>query len=141
MINSSADRATKSSPRFSPSPSLPVPSRQADGGTYATCVNAATLALIDAGVALKDYVCACSASVLRDEPLVDLSSLETSGAPELTAALLPRSGRLPLLEMSQRFHVDKLPELLDVAETACRDVHTILDRAVRRHVGARAGDS
>ncbi|KAF0303346.1 Exosome complex component RRP41 [Amphibalanus amphitrite] len=65
--------------------------------------NAATLALIDAGVALRDYVCACSASVLRDQPLVDLNSLETSGAPELTAALLPRSGRLPLLEMSQRF--------------------------------------
>ncbi|XP_043198160.1 exosome complex component RRP41-like [Amphibalanus amphitrite] len=113
---------------------------QADGGTYATCVNAATLALIDAGVALRDYVCACSASVLRDQPLVDLNSLETSGAPELTAALLPRSGRLPLLEMSQRFHVDKLGELLDVAETACRDVHTILNRAVRRHVSARSSE-
>ena len=91
-------------------------------------------------MALKDYVCACSASVVRDAPLVDLSSLETSGAPELTAALLPRSGRLPLLEMSQRFHVDKLSELLDVAETACRDVHTILGRAVRRHVSARASE-
>jgi hypothetical protein len=36
---------------------------QADGGNYCACVNAATLALIDAGIPLKDYVTACTASL------------------------------------------------------------------------------
>nr|KAF6395764.1 exosome component 4 [Molossus molossus] len=32
---------------------------QADGGTYAACVNAATLAVLDAGIPMRDFVCAC----------------------------------------------------------------------------------
>jgi len=47
---------------------------QADGGNYCACVNAATLALIDAGIPLKDYVTACTASLVLDTPLVDVSS-------------------------------------------------------------------
>jgi len=48
-------------------------------------VNAATLALIDAGIPLRDYVTACTASLVEDKPLVDISSLEsTQGGPELT---------------------------------------------------------
>ena len=51
---------------------------QADGGNYCACVNAATLALIDAGIPLKDYVTACTASLVLDTPLVDISSLEAT---------------------------------------------------------------
>ena len=57
----------------------------ADGGNYCACVNAATLALIDAGIPLRDYVTACTASLVDDKPLVDISNLEsTQGGPELT---------------------------------------------------------
>lgn len=34
------------------------------------CVNAATMALIDAGVPIKDFVCACSAGYIEDTPLL-----------------------------------------------------------------------
>ena len=51
---------------------------QADGGNYCACVNAATLALIDAGIPLKDYVTACTASMMLDTPLVDISNLEAT---------------------------------------------------------------
>lgn len=34
------------------------------------CVNAATMALIDAGVPMKDFVCACSAGYIEDTPLL-----------------------------------------------------------------------
>ena len=34
---------------------------QADGGVRAACINATTLALIDAGIAMEDFVCACTA--------------------------------------------------------------------------------
>ena len=37
---------------------------KADGGNYCACVNAATLALIDAGIPLVDYVSACTASLV-----------------------------------------------------------------------------
>ena len=34
------------------------------------CINAATLAVIDAGIPMKDYVCACTASYIEDSPFV-----------------------------------------------------------------------
>ena len=39
-------------------------------GDYSVCVNAATMALIDAGIPMKDYVCACSASYIEDTPIL-----------------------------------------------------------------------
>jgi len=108
---------------------------QADGGNYCACVNAATLALIDAGIPLKDYVSACTASLVADTPLVDVSSLEaTTGGPELTVAAHPKSGQIVLLEMSHRFHLDHLSQVMDVALAGCRDIYTILDKVVRKHV-------
>lgn len=108
---------------------------QADGGNYCACVNAATLALIDAGIPIKDYVIACTASLVADTPLVDISSLEsTTGGPELTVAVLPKSGEIVLTEMSQRFHMDHLEKVMEVALEGCRDVYHILDKEVRRHV-------
>jgi len=39
-------------------------------GDYSVCVNAATMALIDAGIPMKDFVCACSASYVEDTPIL-----------------------------------------------------------------------
>lgn len=110
---------------------------QADGGNYCASVNAATLALIDAGIPLKDYVCACTASLVNDKPLVDISSMEsTTGGPELTLAALPKSGEIVLLEMSQRFHMDHLEKVMDVALKGTRNICEIMDKAVRAHVSS-----
>jgi exosome complex component RRP41 len=110
---------------------------QADGGNYCACVNAATLALIDAGIPLRDYVTACTASLVEDKPLVDISSLEsTQGGPELTVAALPKTGEIVLLEMSQRFHLDHLDKVMEVALNGCKDIANILDKVVRQHVTA-----
>ena len=48
---------------------------QSDGGNYCACANAATLALVDAGIPMRDYVCACTASLMNEVPLVDVSNL------------------------------------------------------------------
>lgn len=51
---------------------------QTDGGSeICAAVNASTLALIDAGICLKEYICACTASLTNDGvPLLDVSHLE-----------------------------------------------------------------
>ncbi|XP_021916028.1 exosome complex component RRP41 isoform X2 [Zootermopsis nevadensis] len=109
---------------------------QADGGNYCACVNAATLAIMDAGIPMKEYMVACTASLGNgDVPLVDISHLEeNSGGPNLTVAALPLSGQVALMEMSQRFHLDHLPKVVECALQGCRDIHQILDQAVRRHI-------
>lgn len=69
---------------------------QADGGNYSAAVNASTLALIDAGIPLKEYVTSCTASLANNNiPLVDVSHLEeSSGGPTLTIAALPLGGKV-----------------------------------------------
>ena len=108
---------------------------QADGGTYAACVNAATLAVLDAGIPMRDFVCACSAGFVDGTALADLSHVEeAAGGPQLALALLPASCQIALLEMDARLHEEHLEQVLEAAARASRDVHTVLDRVVRQHV-------
>ncbi|XP_013418239.1 exosome complex component RRP41 [Lingula anatina] len=108
---------------------------QSDGGNYCASVNAATLAIIDAGIPMKDYVCACSASYIEDNPVVDINYLEeSSGSAELIMAMLPKSEQIVLLQMNSRLHEDNLSKVMDMATQGCKDVHSILDTAVREHL-------
>lgn len=43
-------------------------------GTRSACINAATLALADAGVPMRDIVTSCSAGYLNSTPLLGQSS-------------------------------------------------------------------
>ncbi|NXN95212.1 EXOS4 protein, partial [Rhinopomastus cyanomelas] len=108
---------------------------QADGGTYCAGVNAATLAVMDAGIPMRDFVCACSAGLADNTPLADLSSAEeAAGGPALLLALLPASGHMALLQLSARLHQERLDVALEAAESACRTLHTLLDRVVRERL-------
>ncbi|XP_038217960.1 exosome complex component RRP41 [Zerene cesonia] len=112
---------------------------QADGGAYCACVNAATLALIDAGVPLRAYACACSSSVAwqgsKPEALLDVGHVEeAAGGICLTVAALPSTGSIALLEMSHRLHMDYFEVVLSRAMQGCRDIEVILDKAVREHL-------
>ncbi|KAJ2938732.1 hypothetical protein O0L34_g3343 [Tuta absoluta] len=112
---------------------------QADGGAYCASVNAATLALIDAGIPLRAYVCACSASMAwragEPTPLVDVGHVEeAAGGVVCTAASLPSTGSIALLEMSHRLHMDYFDIVLNRALQGCRDINIVLDKAVREHL-------
>lgn len=108
---------------------------QSDGGNYCASVNAATLAVIDAGIPMKDFVCACSASYLGDSPIVDINYMEeSSGSPEIIVSVLPKSEQIVFLEMNGRLHEDNLSKVVDMAVKGCKDVYGVLDRTVREHV-------
>ncbi|KAJ2613311.1 Exosome non-catalytic core component [Coemansia sp. RSA 1365] len=105
---------------------------QHDGGTLETCINAATLALIDAGISMDDYVCACTAGFIDEVPVLDLNAVEESSieTPDLTVAILPRNGNIALLQMESRLHSDKLEDVMDLAVEGCKHIHRKLDEAV-----------
>ncbi|XP_065686269.1 exosome complex component RRP41 [Patagioenas fasciata] len=117
---------------------------QADGGTFCAGVNAATLALMDAGIPMRDYVCASTAGLAEAAALADLSvPEEAAGGPVLALALLPAGGQLAQVQLSARLHQERLPRVLEAAGGACRALHAVLDRVVRqrlREVAALLGD-
>ncbi|KAG0242422.1 Exosome complex component RRP41 [Actinomortierella wolfii] len=105
---------------------------QNDGGVLEACINGTTLAMIDAGIAMEDYVCACTAGWIEKEPALDLNGVEESGdTSEMTVALLPKSGKITLLQMEARLHVDKLEEVLHLASEGCHQIYTVLDTTIR----------
>ncbi|KAF9103881.1 Exosome complex component RRP41 [Mortierella sp. AM989] len=105
---------------------------QQDGGVLQACINAATMALIDAGISMTDYVCACTAGWVEREPVIDLNHIEeSSDTSEVTIAMLPKSGKVTLAQMESRLHVDKLEELLTLASEGCKQIHQVLDRTIR----------
>lgn len=107
---------------------------EADGGIYSACINGGTLALINAGVPLKDYVCACSAGFVNETPLMDISHIEGMlGGTELNLAILPRSGSIVCQELTARIHKDHLAAVFKAAFSGCNDVYAVLDSVVRKY--------
>eukprot|EP00041_Stephanoeca_diplocostata_P005737 m.67603 g.67603 ORF g.67603 m.67603 type:complete len:245 (-) comp15972_c0_seq18:2721-3455(-) len=104
---------------------------QADGGEGVAVINAATLALIDAGVAMKDFVVACSVGCVDGTNILDVNKIE-SGAhgPELSVAILPKSKRIITTVMESRVHLDQFDQLLEMAVCGCDTVYTALREAV-----------
>lgn len=105
---------------------------RSDGGMLCACINAATLALIDAGVSMRDYVVACSAGYLEKNFLTDLNYLESSsGKPNLPVAILPRSKRVVMSRLKCRLEIEKFEGLLKCAQKGCESVYEILKSAVK----------
>ena len=65
---------------------------QSDGGNTMAAINAGTLALIDAGIAMKDYVVACTAANLDGTAVLDANQPEANAqGAELMVAMLAKS--------------------------------------------------
>ncbi|RWS00343.1 exosome complex component RRP41-like protein [Dinothrombium tinctorium] len=109
---------------------------QSDGSNYSACINAATLAIINAGIPIKDIVCACSAGIINDTPMVDLSYIEESMGSNamLTVALLPKEKQILSMESSGRIHLEAMDSLVDTAINGCMDVNNIMKGTVLNYV-------
>ncbi|KAK3335889.1 3' exoribonuclease family, domain 1-domain-containing protein [Cercophora scortea] len=110
-----------------------------DGSLLAALINAATLACVDAGIPMTDYVVACTAGststyAANDEaadPLLDLNHQEEQELPGLTVATLGQTDRVAVLVCESRVQVSRLEGMLAVGVDGCKQVREILDRVVR----------
>lgn len=108
---------------------------QSDGAELAVAFNAASLALVDAGIGMRDTVVAVSCGLVDQAPLVDLNQFEElSGMPQLTLALLGRNGRIAHATMTSRVMVDRLPLLMGAANSACVALLDVLDALVKTNL-------
>lgn len=116
-----------------------------DGGRWCAALNAATLALLDAGIPMKDFVCACSAGYsatnltnTNHTILVDLNRREEGSAHSssvvLPCVLLPQRGTLAFVQCEARLpDYAALERVLEIAMEGCRAVFGMMQTAVREH--------
>ncbi|KIM48794.1 hypothetical protein M413DRAFT_437969 [Hebeloma cylindrosporum] len=103
---------------------------QQDGGLLQACINGTTLALMNAGIPMVDFVCAISGGVHSTFPLLDLTQLEESDVPNLTIALLPKTRTVSLVTMETRLHVDRFEEIFRLATDAGLVLHEEMKAAI-----------
>jgi len=112
-----------------------------DGSLLAALLNASTLALVDAGIPMRDYVTASTAGSTSSyssndesaDPLLDLNSSEEQELPFLTVATLGKEDQVSVLVMETRVQVGRLEGMLVVGVDGCKQVREILDEVVREH--------
>ena len=110
-----------------------------DGSLLAALINAATLACIDAGIPMTDYLAACTAGSTSTyaaneegaDPLLDLNQQEETELPGLTVATQGNTDRVAVLVCESRVQVSRLEGMLAVGVDGCKQVREILDQIVR----------
>lgn len=108
---------------------------QLDGGLLPACVNAATLALIDAGIEMYDYISAINIALYDNFPLLDTNTLEENDLSFLTVGIVGDGDKINLLLMEDKIPLDKLQKLIDLGIQGCHSIRELMDEAVR-NIGA-----
>lgn len=109
-----------------------------DGGLLAGITNSITLALIDAGIAMYDYVSAISAGLYDETPLLDLNTLEENDLSCLTIGVVGKSEKLALLLLEDKMPLDRLESVLAIGIAGGHRVRDLMDEEVRSHGNIRA---
>ncbi|KAH3676375.1 hypothetical protein WICMUC_002006 [Wickerhamomyces mucosus] len=104
-----------------------------DGGLLSSITNAITLALIDAGIAMYDYISSVSAGFYNNTPLLDLNQLEESDVSFLTIGVVGKSEKLALLLLENKIPLDQLESVLAIAIAGGHRIRDLMDKEVRRH--------
>lgn len=104
---------------------------QQDGGVLPAAINAATLALLDAGIAMQDFVSSVSCGILSTSAMLDLSNAEEMDLPHVTVAVLPRTKQVTLASLETRLHVERFEQIFTLAIEAAEVLHNEMELAVR----------
>lgn len=100
---------------------------QDDGSCQATAINAAMLAILDAGVYINDFVTAVTTAYIADKVFLDAGRAEdTSQYPILELALFPGTNQIVSLSMKARVKPEVVTNLTAMAIDGCKRVREIL---------------
>ncbi len=98
---------------------------QADAGTRTAGINAASVALADAGIPMKSLISSCAAGKVDGEIVLDPMKFEDNfGEADVPIAMTP-SGDITLLQMDGRLTPEEFRRALELAKTGCQQIYEI----------------
>jgi len=104
---------------------------EAEAGTRCAGLTAAAVALVDAGIPMKDIPVACAAGKIDGQVVLDLGKQEDNfGEADLPIAIAPRTGEILLLQMDGHLTNEEFNKALEMAMKGCRDVSEIQKKAI-----------
>ena len=107
---------------------------QADAGTRCAGISAASIALADAGIPMKEMVAGVAVGRTSDKLLVDLDYSEEAhedGATDLPVAITSVTKKFSLLQMDGELSKDDLIKVLKKSEAACDKINAVQTKALK----------
>lgn len=107
---------------------------QTDAGSRCAGICAASIALADAGIPMKDLVSAVSVGTVDGTIVVDLDYGEEAydaSVADIPIAYIPSTDEISLLQMDGEITKDTLLEALDIGKKACQEIIKIQKNALK----------
>ena len=105
---------------------------QADGGTRCASITAASLAIADAGIPMRDIVVACAAGKVDDTVVLDLMDTEDKlGVADVPVAYMPNLNAVTLLQMDGILAPDEFEQALNLAMEGCKKIYVMQKEALK----------
>ena len=110
---------------------------QANAGTRCAGIAAASVALADAGIPMRDLVPACASGKVGGEIVLDLAKEEDNeGEADLPVAIIPRLNQITLLQMDGKLTEEELERAINLAVKGCEGVYALqVDALKRKYAG------
>jgi len=103
----------------------------AEAGTRCAGLTAAAVALVDAGIPMKDIPVSCAAGKIEGQVVLDLGKDEDNyGQADLPIAISPRTGQILLLQMDGHLTLDEFNQALDLAIKGCYTISEMQKKAI-----------
>ena len=114
---------------------------QADASTRCVGINAAALALADAGIPMRDLVSSCSAGKVGENVVLDVAGKEdTEGELDLPIAYYPKKKQITLLQMDGVTDSKDVKEIIKLAMKGCEKIYEEQKRALRNKYKLEEGE-
>ncbi len=109
---------------------------QADAGTRTAGINAASMALAQAGIPMRDLVCSVALGKNDKQLLVDLTKEEEDfeegeGATDFAIAKLANSDELTLMQMDGKIQPHLVPDIIKLGEEASVKIYEAQKKALK----------
>lgn len=106
---------------------------QANAGTRCAGLTAASVALADAGIPMRDIVPAIAAGKADGKVLLDLNKEEDNyGQADVPIAIVPSTDEIVLLQMDGNMTRAEFDHAIELAVNACHEVHDLQVDALKR---------
>ena len=116
---------------------------QTEAGSRCAGITAASMALADAGLLMKDMVASVSVGRVDDKLVVDLDYYEESypdgPVADVPLAIMPGTGEITLLQMDGEVEKDDLKKLLDLGKKACMEIYEVQKKALKERYEQKQG--
>jgi exosome complex component RRP41 len=110
-----------------------------DAGTRCAGICAASIALADAGIPMKEMVSSIAVGLVNGKPVVDLSKEEEDldGAVDIPIAVLPKSNQVSLLQLDGEIKPEDLKKAVEMGIEACKKINEIQIKTLKDKCGEK----